>query len=245
MNCPFLRLVEVTKRYDDRAVVQGLSLDITKSEIVALVGPSGCGKTTTLRLVAGLESPDEGEIWIEGVRVASAGKNLMSPSARRIGFVFQDLALWPHLNIASSLEFVLASGGVPKRERAVRIDDVLRLVRIESLAKRYPHQLSGGEQQRAALARALVGQPRLLLLDEPMSSLDDDMKAELLLELASLQQTLGITTIYVTHGRSEASTLAHRVAFMSDGCILRTRTMKGEGTNQEGISGKCTLFKKD
>ncbi len=156
----------------------------------------------------------------------------MPPSARRIGFVFQDLALWPHLSIAASLDFVLACGGVRKRERAKRISDVLHLVRIEPLADRYPNQLSGGEQQRAALARALVGQPRLLLLDEAMSSLDDELKAELLIELASLQRSLGVTTIYVTHSRSEAVTLAHRIAFMSDGRIVRTSTVDIEAAGE-------------
>jgi ABC-type Fe3+/spermidine/putrescine transport system ATPase subunit len=237
MNSPFLQLVEVTKRHGDQEVVNRVSLDVAEGEILALLGASGCGKTTTLRLISGLETPDEGEIWIEGARVASAGRNLVPPSARGIGFVFQDLALWPHLSVASSLDFVLASGGVPKRERAKRISDLLRLLRIESLAGRYPHQLSGGEQQRAALARALVGQPRLLLLDEPMSSLDDDLKAELLIELASLQRSLGVTTIYVTHGRSEAATLAHRVAFMSDGCVLRMSTVTGEQFNQKHKGG--------
>ncbi len=224
MNGAFLQLVEVTKRLGDQEVVNRVSLDVTKGEIVALLGASGCGKTTTLRLIAGLDALDEGEIWIEGARVASAGRNLVPPSGRDIGFVFQDLALWPHLSIASSLDFVLASGGVPKRERPKRISDVLRLVRIEPLSGRYPNQLSGGEQQRAALARALVGKPRLLLLDEPMSSLDDDLKAELLIELASLQRSLGVTTIYVTHSRSEAATLAHYICFMSDGRIVRTST---------------------
>ena len=233
MNSAFLQLVDVTKRYDDRAIVHRVSLDVTKGEIVALLGASGCGKTTTLRLIAGLETPDEGEIWIEGARVASAGRNLVPPNARRIGFVFQDLALWPHLSVASSLDFVLASGGLPKRERATRITEVLRLVRIERLAGRYPHQLSGGEQQRAALARALVGQPRLLLLDEAMSSLDDDLKAELLIELASLQRSLGVTTIYVTHGRSEAAALAHRIAFMSDGCVVRMSTVDLEASEEQ------------
>ncbi len=238
MSCPFLRLVEVTKRYDDRAVVQRVSLDVTKGEIVALLGASGSGKTTTLRLVAGLESPDEGEIWIEGVRVASAGHNLVPPSARGIGFVFQDLALWPHLTIKESLDFVLGSRGMPKGERTSRITETLRLTHIESFADSYPGRLSGGEQQRAALARALVGQPRLLLLDEPMSNLDDDLKAELLNELASLQQSLGIATIYVTHGRREAATLAHRVAFMSDGCLVRTSMVDLEARGEQFAPGK-------
>ena len=238
MNCPFLRLVEVTKRYDDRAVVQRVSLDVTKGEIVALLGASGCGKTTTLRLVAGLESPDEGEIWIEGVRVASAGRNLVPPGGRGIGFVFQDLALWPHLTIKDSLDFVLGSGGMPKRERASPIRETLRLTRIESFADSYPDRLSGGEQQRAALARALVCEPGLLLLDEPMSSLDDDLKAELLIELASLQQSLGVTTIYVTHDRREAASLAHRVAFMSDGRVVGTGTLDPEAVGEQFAQGK-------
>jgi ABC-type Fe3+/spermidine/putrescine transport system ATPase subunit len=241
MNSAFLQLVEVTKRHGDQEVVNRVSLDVAEGEILALLGASGCGKTTTLRLIAGLETPDEGEIWIEGARVASAGRNLVPPRARGIGFVFQDLALWPHLSVASSLDFVLASGGFPKRERAKRIIEVLRLVRIEPLAGRYPQQLSGGEQQRAALARALVGQPRLLLLDEPMSNLDDDLKAELLIELASLQRSLGVTTMYVTHGRSEAATLAQRIVFMREGCVVRMSTVdleaSGEQINQRHKGG--------
>lgn len=235
MNSAFLQLCKITKRHDDRAILDRVSLDVTAGEIVALLGASGSGKTTTLRLIAGLETPDAGEIWIAGARVASAGRNLVPPSARGIGFVFQDLALWPHLTIASSLDFVLASGRLSKHERAKRINDVLSLVRIEPLAGRYPHQLSGGEQQRAALARALVGEPRLLLLDEPMSSLDDDLKGELLIELASLQRSLGVTTIYVTHSRSEAATLAHRIVFMSNGSVVRTSSADLDGVGEQII----------
>ncbi len=219
MNSPFLRLIEVTKRYEGKPAVNRVSLDVFEGEIAVLLGPSGCGKTTTLRLIAGLETPDEGEVWIASERVASAGRNLVAPRARGIGLVFQDLALWPHFTVAGNLEFVLASTGGLKSERAKRIAEVLRLMKIESFAERYPGQLSGGEQQRAALARALVGYPRLLLLDEPMSSLDADLKRELLQELASVQRSFGITTIYITHDPAEAAVLAHRVISMRAGSI--------------------------
>jgi ABC-type Fe3+/spermidine/putrescine transport system ATPase subunit len=215
----FVRLGAVTKRYGDRKVVSNISFEVAEGEFLALIGPSGCGKTTTLRLIAGLETPDAGEIWIAGRRVTADGRNLMPPRSRDIGLVFQDLALWPHLTIAGSLEFVLISSKVPKRERTARIAEALRLVRIERFAQSYPSQLSGGEQQRAALARALIARPRLLLLDEPMSSLDPNLKAELLNELASLQRSLGVTAIYVTHNEDEAVALATRKAVMADGRI--------------------------
>src|SRR5215475_93894 len=207
----FLRLIEVTKRFGRRTVVDNISLDVAEDETVALLGASGCGKTTSLRLIAGLEEPDAGEIWIAGERVAANGRNLVPPSARSVGFVFQDLALWPHLTVAGNLDFVLSSAGVPKRERIERIDETLRLVRIDCFARNHPNQLSGGEQQRVAIARAIVARPRLLLLDEPMSSLDTDLKAELLAELKSLQQLLGVTTVYITHDRAEALAVAQRI----------------------------------
>ncbi len=219
MGESFLRLIEVTKRYGERVILDGVSLDVAAGEFVALLGPSGCGKTTALRLIAGLETPDAGEIWIADKRVASDGRNLAPPRARGVGFVFQDLALWPHLTVSGSLDFVLACAKVPKRERAKRITEMLRLVRIERFAGSHPGQLSGGEQQRAALARALIGRPRLLLLDEPMSSLDADLKTDLLKELAGLQRSLGVTAMYVTHDQAEARTVAHRIISMREGRI--------------------------
>ena len=210
----FIQLAAVTKRFGNGTVLDRLSLDVGEGEVVALLGPSGCGKTTTLRLIAGLETPDEGEIWIAGERVAAEGHNLSPPRARSIGFVFQDLALWPHMTVEGNLEFVLASAPLKRPQRQQRIDEVLRLVHALPFAKRYPAQLSGGEQQRAAIARAIVGRPHLLLLDEPMSSLDSDLKASLLHELATLQKALKITTVYVTHNREEASVLADRIVSM-------------------------------
>jgi ABC-type Fe3+/spermidine/putrescine transport system ATPase subunit len=217
----FLRLVGVTKRFGQRTVVDNVSLDIAEGETVALLGASGCGKTTTLRLVAGLEEPDSGEIWIAGERVAANGRNLVPPGARGVGFVFQDLALWPHLTVAGNLKFVLSSAGVPKRERAERVDETLRLMRIDRFARNYPSELSGGEQQRVAIARAIIANPSLLLLDEPMSSLDAELKADLLAELKNLQRALDATTVYITHDRVEALALAQRVALMNNGRITQ------------------------
>lgn len=219
MGDPFIRLVEVTKRFGSRMVVDHMSLAVTEGEVVALLGPSGSGKTTVLRLIAGLETPDSGEVWIAGKRVAASGQNLLPPRARDIGFVFQDLALWPHLTVAGNLDFVLSCARVKRVKRQERIKEVLGLVHALPFADSYPAQLSGGEQQRAAIARAIVGSPKLLLLDEPMSSLDTDLKAALLQELSTLQSTLKITTVYVTHNREEAAALAHTVVSMSAGRV--------------------------
>jgi ABC-type Fe3+/spermidine/putrescine transport system ATPase subunit len=219
MNDVFLGLVEVTKRYGSRAVVDRASLFIAEGEVVALLGPSGCGKTTTLRLIAGLEKPDEGEVRIGGECVAAGGRNLVPPHKRSIGFVFQDLALWPHLTAAGNLEFVLASAGMKRRERRARVVETLRMMRAEGFAGSYPSQLSGGEQQRVAIARALIACPRLLLLDEPMSNLDASLRGELLEELRSLQSRLKITTVYVTHDRAEAEALKACIVEMEAGRI--------------------------
>jgi ABC-type Fe3+/spermidine/putrescine transport system ATPase subunit len=214
----FIQLVGVTKAFGNRIVIERVSLDVAEGEVLALLGPSGCGKTTLLRLIAGLEMPDAGEVWIAGKCVAARGQNLLPPRARGIGFVFQDLALWPHLTVEGNLDFVLASARMKRIERQERIDEVLRLVHALPFAKSYPAELSGGEQQRAAIARAIVGRPQLLLLDEPMSSLDSDLKAALSHELATLQKALRITTVYVTHNREEAA-LAHRVVSMDGGRV--------------------------
>ena len=222
MADPFIRLVQVTKRFDNRTVIDRVSLDVTEGEVIALLGPSGSGKTTVLRLIAGLEKLDSGEVWIAGQLVGARGQNLLPPRARGIGFVFQDLALWPHLTVEGNLDFVLSCGRMKRAERQERIAEVLRMVHALPFAKSYPAQLSGGEQQRAAIARAIVGQPQLLLLDEPMSSLDSDLKASLLHELTTLQKALKITTVYVTHNRDEAGAFAHRVVSMNAGRIIRT-----------------------
>jgi ABC-type Fe3+/spermidine/putrescine transport system ATPase subunit len=218
---PLLSIRNVSKRLGAHQAVDGISLDLMSGEAVAVLGPSGCGKTTLLRLIAGLEKPDRGEIWLEGVQASRANANILAPNERRIGFVFQDLALWPHLTVEQQLEFVLGSLSLPRNERHSKIRQTLKLVRIETLATRYPHQLSGGEQQRVALARALVGSPRLLLLDEPFSSLDRELRVELRRELAALQRRLAVTTMYVTHDTDDAAELANRMIVMRAGTVER------------------------
>jgi ABC-type Fe3+/spermidine/putrescine transport system ATPase subunit len=223
----FLRMTDVTKRFAGHGGVHGLSLDIGSGESVVVLGPSGSGKTTLLRLIAGLEQPERGEIWLDGRQVAASGRNSVAAHERRIGLVFQDLALWPHLTVHGNLEFVVASGPVPRAQRAARINDTLRLCRVEPfLHDRFPHQLSGGEQQRVALARALVGSPRLLLLDEPFSSLDRELRVALRGELADLQRQLDLTTLYVTHDAEDASVLGERIIVIRSGRIdsIRSRS---------------------
>jgi iron(III) transport system ATP-binding protein len=215
VTSPFLRLAAVTKRYGGHGCIEDVSLEISAGESVVVVGPSGSGKTTLLRLVAGLERPDAGEIWLDGRRVAEPGRNTVPATDRKVGFVFQDLALWPHLSAFANVEFAAHSAGRSGTDRTSRINEILRLCRVEPLlADRYPHQLSGGEQQRVALARALVGSPQLLLLDEPFSSLDRDLRVKLRAELASLRRQLQLTAIYVTHDSEDAETLADRTITM-------------------------------
>jgi len=224
-----LSVRNVTKRFASHQALIGVSLDVAAGDAVVILGPSGCGKTTLLRLIAGLEVPDSGEIWLAGAQVASGGRTLIPPHERGIGFVFQDLALWPHLTVQQNLDFVLESARVPRDSRPLRAREVLELVRIDELSRRYPHELSGGEQQRVALARALVGRPRVLLLDEPLSSLDPELRATLRSELARLQRTLHVTTVYVTHDRDDAAVLADCVVDMRAGKIVSaTNTSRKE-----------------
>jgi ABC-type Fe3+/spermidine/putrescine transport system ATPase subunit len=219
MTGPTVDVRHVRKRFGMHQALDGVAFDAAPRECVVILGPSGCGKTTLLRLIAGLDVPDAGEIWLNGVQVASPGRSLLAPHRRGIGFVFQDLALWPHLTVHQSLQFVLDSQRVPRSDQNERIREALKLVRVDAFAVRYPHELSGGEQQRVALARALVGAPRLLLLDEPLSSLDADLRSTMRGELARLRRELAVTTLYVTHDRDDAAILADRVIEMRAGRI--------------------------
>ena len=207
-----IELRAVSKAYNGRIAVEQVSICVERGERVALLGPSGCGKTTVLRLVAGLEIPDSGVISIDGCRVAADGHNLIEPERRRIGMVFQDLALWPHLTVLQHLDLVLRyasrSGAA---ERAARIREVLQMVRMGDRAQAKPGELSGGQQQRVALARALVSHPTIVLMDEPLSSLDPELSEHLRQEILSLHAAMGFTLVYVTHRREEADALEMRV----------------------------------
>jgi iron(III) transport system ATP-binding protein len=228
---PFLATAHLAKRFGPCLAVDDVSVDVGPSERLVIVGASGSGKTTLLRLIAGLERPDAGEIRIGGHLVARTGQNLIPPHERGIGFVFQDLALWPHLTIREHIEFGLRSWKLQQPERRTRAQELLDLVRLEPLSAKYPHQISGGEQQRAALARALAGGPRLLLLDEPFSNLDPELRAALREELIRLQDALSISAIYVTHDREDAAVLADRIIEMRNGRVV----MRSVRSTQEAL----------
>jgi iron(III) transport system ATP-binding protein len=214
-----IELAGVWKTFGERVVLNDLSLRIEKAERLVLFGPSGSGKTTVLRLLAGLEVPDKGEIRIANRIVANSGKILVPPEKRDLGMVFQDLALWPHMTVQQNLMFGLTARGVQKREAHVRIREMLQRVGLEHRIDAKPHQLSGGEQQRVALARALVSRPSILLMDEPLSSLDDERKRAIASDLLGLHNQFGFTLLYVTHDRSEADMLASRVCQLRDGRV--------------------------
>jgi len=220
VNPPAIAFTEVTKRFGAHKALDNVSFGVAAGKVAVILGPSGCGKTTLLRVVAGLEVPDTGQVVLNGSTVSTAGRIIVPPHRRELGFVFQDLALWPHLTVAENLDFVLGSAHVSATERARRTREALALVRIEQYSSRYSHQLSGGEQQRVALARAIVGEPRVLLLDEPLSSLDTELRVELRSELARLRHTLELTIVYVTHDREDAAALADHVIEMRQGRVV-------------------------
>jgi iron(III) transport system ATP-binding protein len=205
---------KVSKYYGEQSPIRDFSLLVEQGERIVLFGPSGCGKTTLLRMLAGFVAPEKGSILIQGKIAAREGKILLSPEERNLGMVFQDLALWPHLTVYGNLEFGLKARGLPPLERRRRIDETLKLLKIDRYVSAKPHQLSGGEQQRVALARALVMQPLALLMDEPLSSLDEELNLQLRGEIVRLQQTLKFTLVYVTHNRSEAEEIGTRIVFL-------------------------------
>jgi len=215
----YIEVNRVSKSFGERVAINQLSLRIERSERLVLFGPSGCGKTTVLRLLAGLDVPEKGDIRIDGRVVASSGKNLVPPEKRDLGMVFQDLALWPHMTVQQNLMFGLNARRVQKHEAKVRVRDILRRVGLEHRNNAKPHQLSGGEQQRVALARALVSRPSILLMDEPFSSLDDERKRTIASDLLGLQSQFGFTLVYVTHDQAETDLLASRVCRMRDGRV--------------------------
>ena len=214
-----VQLVDLVKRFSDVTAVAGINLDMPPGEFFSLLGPSGCGKTTTLRLIAGFERPDEGQILLDGVDMAQT-----PPHKRNVNTVFQNYALFPHLTVAENVGFGLRYQDVSKQDAKRKIADALELVRLSGFERRRPSQLSGGQQQRVALARALILNPAVLLLDEPLGALDAKLRKALQIELKALQEEIGITFVYVTHDQEEALTMSDRLAVMSNGRVEQIGT---------------------
>ncbi|HET9449133.1 MAG TPA: polyamine ABC transporter ATP-binding protein [Steroidobacteraceae bacterium] len=218
---PYISIDSVTKKFGDFVAVNDVSLKVYRGELFCLLGGSGCGKTTLLRMLAGFEEPTVGRISIDGVDMAG-----IPPYERPTNMMFQSYALFPHMTVEQNVAFGLKQDGVPQREIATRVADMLNLVKLTQFAKRKPHQLSGGQRQRVALARSLVKRPKVLLLDEPLGALDKKLREHTQFELVNLQEQLGVTFIVVTHDQEEAMTLATRIGIMEAGRIVQIGTPK-------------------
>ena len=218
----FIQIQNLFKHFKDVVAINRIQLEIEKGEMLTLLGPSGCGKTTTLRCIAGLEKPEEGDIIIDGQPMLSQG--FVQPSKRGIGMVFQNYAVWPHMKVFSNIVYGLKLQKIPKQKMKEQAQQVLELVGLAGLEDRYPAQLSGGQQQRVALARALVTNPKVLLLDEPLSNLDAKLREELRFEIKSLVRRMGITAVYVTHDQAEAMVISDRIAVMDSGNVVQLGT---------------------
>lgn len=218
-----LEVEDLTKTFGGNDVVRGSSFRLASGDILGLVGPSGCGKTTTLRMIAGLETPSSGRILIGGREVSGDGISL-SPDKRDIGMVFQSYALWPHMTVFDNVALPLKLKKQKREEIRARVEEVLGLVGLSGLGARYPGQLSGGQQQRVAVARSLAARPQLLLLDEPLSNLDARLRDQVRVELRDLLKSLSITAVFVTHDQVEAMTLCDQIAVMRDGEIVQFGT---------------------
>ncbi len=215
----FLNLTGIQKAYGPNKVVKDFDLSVERGELVTFLGPSGCGKTTTLRMIAGFETPTDGAIHINGKDVTNLRAN-----RRAIGMVFQAYALFPNMTVAQNIGFGLKVAGQPAAAIKARVEEMLAMIKLPQLAERYPYQLSGGQQQRVSLARALAPSPQILLLDEPLSALDARIRLSLREEIRALQRNLGITTIFVTHDQEEALSMSDRVVVMNDGAIEQVGT---------------------
>lgn len=215
-----LELKEIKKSFTEgEAVLDNISLEISKGEFITLLGSSGCGKTTTLRIIAGLEQPDAGSVWLDGREVTG-----LEPNQRDVNTVFQNYALFPHMNVAENIGYGLKLKKVPKSEIRKKVSQMLELVQLEGYEKRKPSELSGGQKQRVAIARALVNNPKVLLLDEPLGALDLQLRRAMQIELKHLQKKLGITFIYITHDQEEAINMSDRIAVMRNGRIEQIGT---------------------
>ncbi|MEO1292775.1 MAG: ABC transporter ATP-binding protein [Pseudomonadota bacterium] len=231
---PYLRLVDIEKRFGEVVAVDRISLDIYGREFFALLGPSGCGKTTLLRMLAGFERPTSGRIELDGVDIAE-----IPPYERPVNMMFQSYALFPHMSVERNIAFGLQQEGMPKPQIAERVGEMLSLTKLEPFAKRKPDQLSGGQRQRVALARALAKRPKLLLLDEPLGALDKKLREETQFELVNIQESLGLTFVIVTHDQEEAMTVSTRLAVMDHGRIAQV------GTPQEVYETPATRYVAD
>ncbi len=218
----FIEIKNLFKCFKKVVAINRIQLEVNQGEMLTLLGPSGCGKTTTLRCIAGLERPEEGDIVIDGKPMLSQG--FVQPSKRGIGMVFQNYAVWPHMKVFNNIVYGLKIQKLSKRQIKDKGQKVLELVGLDGLGERYPSQLSGGQQQRVALARALVGNPKVLLLDEPLSNLDAKLREELRFEIKSLVRRMGITSVYVTHDQAEAMVISDRIAVMNAGNVVQLGT---------------------
>jgi putrescine transport system ATP-binding protein len=216
---PLIRFEQVTKRFGGFTAIDDLTLDIFEREFFALLGPSGCGKTTMMRMLAGFEDPSEGRISLAGQDIAG-----VPPNKRAVNMMFQSYALFPHLSIWDNIAFGLRREGRPRNEISARVEEMLKLTRLEKFARRKPDQISGGQKQRVALARALAKAPKLLLLDEPLGALDKKLRQETQFELMDIQEKTGTTFVIVTHDQEEAMTVASRIAVMDEGKVIQVAT---------------------
>jgi len=216
-----LKVNNLSKSFGNVKAVQGVNFEAAEGEVLSLLGPSGCGKTTTLRCIAGFENPDRGEIYLDNRKITS-----IPPEKRGIGMVFQNYALWPHMTVYGNLAFGLQIRKVPKPEIDKRIKKVLNIVQLEGYENRYPRQMSGGQQQRIAMARALVFEPEIMLLDEPLSNLDAQLREEMRFEFTELQKKLGITAVYVTHDQAEALVISDKIVILNQGEIVQSGSPK-------------------
>ena len=216
-----LKVDNLTKNFGNVKAIQEVDFEATEGKVLSLLGPSGCGKTTTLRCIAGFENPGQGEIYLDNKEITH-----IPPEQRGIGMVFQNYALWPHMTVYGNLAFGLQIRKVPKPEINKRIKKVLGMVQLEGYENRYPRQMSGGQQQRIAMARALVFEPEIMLLDEPLSNLDAKLREEMRFEFTELQKKLGITAVYVTHDQAEALVISDKIVILNQGKIVQTGSPK-------------------
>ena len=219
MGESILQLQQIRKSFVDTEVLKGIDLEAGQGEFITLLGASGCGKTTTLRIIAGLELPDSGQVILEGRDITD-----WEPNKRDVNTVFQNYALFPHMNVADNVGYGLKIRKVPKAQIAERVERALRLVQLEEYGKRMPDQLSGGQKQRIAIARAVINEPKVLLLDEPLGALDLKLRRQMQLELKCLQKQLGITFIYITHDQEEAINMSDRIGVMHEGVLEQMGT---------------------